>query len=278
MTARLQRAATIALIVLFALVGVGAPALLIVGAQRGDAALADTEGLGLMRLSSATVDIVAGERGTSITATNLAPGDRVIGSIEVRNAGTMALHWSLVTEGNADPLAAWLRWDLWLAASPSACAASPNGPARYDQWLGDDLDLSGTGQAIVLSGDPLPGADPTDRVLRAGAGEAVCLAVELPLEAPDTVQRQATRQPFTLIAEGNNDAEALRVDGGATNGGTVTGGSRPVETAGAAATTVTSSAATTVAGSAGSAGSAGATGAAGASVPVTTPDGTGSTR
>jgi hypothetical protein len=214
-TARLQRAATIALIVLFALAGIGAPALLIVGAQRGDAALADTEGLGLMRLSSATVDIVAGERGTSITATNLAPGDRVVGSIEVRNAGTMALHWSLVTEGNADPLATWLRWDLWLAAAPSACTASPNGPARFDQWLGSDLDLSGAGQLITLSGDPLPGADPTDRVLRAGASEAVCLAVVLPLEVPDTVQSLVTRQPFTLVAEGNNAGEAIKVtDGG----------------------------------------------------------------
>jgi len=225
-TARLQRAATIALIVLFALAGIGAPALLIVGAQRGDAALADTEGLGLMRLSSATVDIVAGERGTSITATNLAPGDRVVGSIEVRNAGTMALHWSLVTEGNPDPLATWLRWDLWLAASPSACTASPNGPARFDQWLGYDLDLSGAGQLIALSGDPLPGADPTDRVLRTGASEAVCLAVVLPLEAPDSVQRRATRQPFTLVAEGNNAAEAIKV----------TDGSRPVEATGTAST------------------------------------------
>jgi hypothetical protein len=79
MTSRLQRAATVALIVLFALVGVGAPVLLVLGAQRGNAALADTEGLGVMRLSSATVDIVAGERGASITATNLAPGDRVVG-------------------------------------------------------------------------------------------------------------------------------------------------------------------------------------------------------
>jgi hypothetical protein len=72
-------------------------------------------------------------------------------------------------------------------------------------------------------------------VLSPGTSEAVCIAVELPLAAPDTVQRKATRQSFTLVAEGDNAAEAAR----AADAPRPTDPGRPLEATGAAGTAQT---------------------------------------
>jgi hypothetical protein len=194
-----RRVTLVALVGLFAGIGVAAPLFLVLTADRGQAGFADAEGLGLMRLSAAKVDIVAGERGAAITAPNLAPGDRVTGSIDVRNAGTVPLHWTLLADRTADPLAEWLRWDLWRATTPQECG-SGSGVDPADV-IGRGVDLSGPGTRVVLAGDPRPGVDPGDRLMTVGAAEVVCLGVELALEAPDSVQRRTIRQSFVFSGE-----------------------------------------------------------------------------
>ncbi len=117
-------------IVVFALAIIGfggllGPALLVFRGERGQAAFGDSQTVGVNRLSSATVDVEIGSRSVSLSSVDLAPGDRVVGSIEVRNEGTLPLRYALVDESATGPLLPWLTWELWDAPTPSRCGTSP---------------------------------------------------------------------------------------------------------------------------------------------------------
>lgn len=190
------------LVVAAGLVALAGPAVLLTGAARGRAqSSADPFGAGLGadgRLAAATLDVEAGQRTAPITVAALAPGDRATGSIEIVNAGDLPLHYALMLSPTGRPVEGWLRWDLWLA--PAQGCGGPT-PAADDP----DLFLAGAvldgDSEIALFGRPDPGFDPGDRVLAVGQRELLCLAVALPLDAPDTVQGAPVTPRFVAAAE-----------------------------------------------------------------------------
>ncbi|MGI9611171.1 MAG: hypothetical protein ACR2NL_12835 [Acidimicrobiia bacterium] len=183
----------------FAVAALAGPLLVLTNADEGSAAFGDHETIGVNRLSSATVDVEPGEDVVPITATNLAPGDRVSGSIAVSNVGTLAIRYAVVSEGFADPLAEWLRWEIWLRPETTQCADTPggenvlfNGPLPADS-------------STAVLGDVTIGLDSGDRVLLPGSSEALCTAVTLSIDAPDEVQARTFRHEFVIVAEQHTD-------------------------------------------------------------------------
>ncbi|MCC6438812.1 MAG: hypothetical protein IT196_27565 [Acidimicrobiales bacterium] len=204
------------LVVLLAVCAVAAssgPLVLVWLGSRSGAEFAATKVVGINRLSSATVDIETGPAGVAeatgataaIIATNFAPGDRKVGAIEVRNAGSVALRWSVQAERNADPLAAALRWELWPAVDRADCAAAAGGAGAAGAGAvggaGPAIALAGSGGRVALLGDAEPGPDPGDQELPVGGRAAVCVAATLPIDATDVLQGRAFEQVFVIAAE-----------------------------------------------------------------------------
>ncbi len=179
------------------------PAALIFGLDRGQAAFGDSEEIGLNSLSSATVDIEVGERSVTMTGDNLAPGDRTIGSIEVRNEGSLPLRYALVHEPSTDPLLGWISWELWSRDPSSGCDASGIGTdALFAGPLPESSDGDGNGPII---GDVTVGLDPGDRVLQPATTETICVVATFDLAAPDSLQRHRLVQEWTVVAEQHTD-------------------------------------------------------------------------
>lgn len=199
---RTRRRLLAALVVAAGLVALAGPVLVLTGAARGRAEPAgDPFGAGLGadgRLAAATLDVEAGQRTAPVTVRALAPGDRATGSIEIVNAGDLPLHYALLLSPTGAPVESWLRWDLWLA--PAQGCGGPVPPAADTDRLVADAVLDGRAD-IALFGRSDPGFDPGDRVLAVGQRELLCLAVTLPLGAPDTVQGAAVTPRFTAAAE-----------------------------------------------------------------------------
>ncbi|MFW2381824.1 MAG: hypothetical protein ACN4GZ_08715 [Acidimicrobiales bacterium] len=183
----------------FAVAALAGPLLLLARADEGSAAFGDNETIGVNRLSSATVDVEPGEDIVPITATNLAPGDRVSGSIAVNNVGTLPIRYAVVSEGFADPLAEWLRWEIWLRPEATQCGDQPGGESVL---LNGPLPTDGS---TAVLGDVTIGLDPGDRVLLPGQREALCTAVTLSLDAPDEVQARTFRHELVVVAEQHTD-------------------------------------------------------------------------
>lgn len=190
---------TIVALLVFAVAALVGPILVLTQADEGSAAFGDNETIGENRLSSATVDIEPGEDIVPITATNLAPGDRVVGSIAVGNVGSLPVRYAVVSDALSDPLANWLRWEIWLRPDSAQCDEPPS-PAEL---LVDGV-VSGGESAAVL-GDVAIGLDPGDRVLQPGEGEALCTAVTLSLDAPDDVQARTITHELIVVAEQHTD-------------------------------------------------------------------------
>lgn len=190
---------TIIALGVFAVAALAGPILLLTNADRGSAAFGDNETIGVNRLSSATVDIEPGQDVVPITAANLAPGDRLTGSIEVGNVGSLPVRYAIVSEGATDALTQWLRWEIWLRPEAEQCAGRPNaGELLVDgPLLGEPV--------VAVLGDVTIGLDPGDRILLPGESEALCTAVTLSLRAPDDVQSRSVRQEFVVVAEQHTD-------------------------------------------------------------------------
>jgi hypothetical protein len=194
----MRRWLTVVALAALAIAAVTGPALLLLRAERGQAAFGDNETLGLNRLSSATVDIEPGAQGVPITVANMAPGDRLVGSIEIKNIGTLAIRYAVVGESSPSPLADWLRWEIWPVPIGGDCLLLP----RSDELLRSDLVIDGV---LPVLGDSRVGPDPGDRVLAPTSTDMLCTAVRLPLDAPDSLQAQRYDQEFTLVAEQRTD-------------------------------------------------------------------------
>ncbi len=191
-----------ALVVAGGLVALAGPVVVLTGAARGRAqSSGDPFGAGLGadgRLAAATLDVEAGQRTAPVAVAALAPGDRATGSIEIVNAGDLPLHYALLVTPTGRPVESWLRWDLWLAPAQGCGGATP---ASDDAGLFvADAVLDG-GSDVALFGRPEPGFDSGDRILAVGQRELLCLAVALPLDAPDAVQGAAVTPRFVAAAE-----------------------------------------------------------------------------
>ncbi len=163
---------------------------------RSQAAFGDAEVFGVNRLGAATLDLQVGEGTALFEARNMAPGSRAVGRIDLVNGGTLPLRYSLTADTVGGDLAGWLRLDLWVGVECDAGATSIPAGAEVLVRAG-----SLTTGLAPLVGAGAVGAQPGDRVLTPGAAETLCLAVELPIGAPNEAMGLEMTQQITALAE-----------------------------------------------------------------------------
>ncbi len=131
----------------------------------------------------------------------MAPGDTTYGKIAVANTGTLAQRYSIsLTAANPAAQTAILtnELDLDLYAIPSAGSCDAAGAAAGTA-IGTMTGLPTTLTPLV--GDKAPGDDAGDRTLIAGASEALCAAVHLPVTTDNTFQNTSASFVLTFDAE-----------------------------------------------------------------------------
>lgn len=171
-------------------------ALVAVLAVGTNALLTDSEAIPGNTISTGDLDLTTAPTTAAITVTDLLPGDRVVRSITVGNAGSADLRYAMQSTTTEDTLAPQL--DLTIKTGVASCTLAgfdSSGTVRYGP---DDLGSSLTDD---LLGSPATGPDPGDRVLTSGASEALCLEVELPLASDNTFQARSSTATFDFIAE-----------------------------------------------------------------------------
>lgn len=161
-------------------------------ARLAGAEFAALDVLGVNHLATGRLDIDVGESTTSLTVLNMAPGDTAFGRLEVANAGTLPLVYSVGAAIDDAGLASSLTFSLWTGGD----CLSVNRPGL----LIDGVPMARTGTAPVL-GDPATGRQPGDRSLDVGEREVLCYSVGLPLDASNEAQGARGRQTFTIFAE-----------------------------------------------------------------------------
>ena len=145
--------------------------------------------------STGTIDLVATPATAVVTASDMAPGDQVTAALDVANSGTLEFRYSASSTTTEDTLASQLV--LTVKSGVTTCDDanwSADGSVLYSGALGS------TGGTAVL-GDPTQGAQAGDRVLAAGANEALCFNVTLPLATGNSAQGTSTTATFTFDAE-----------------------------------------------------------------------------
>ena len=145
--------------------------------------------------STGTIDLVATPATAVVTAADMAPGDQVTASLDVANSGTLEFRYAASSTTTEDVLASQLV--LTVKSGVTTCDDAnwnADGTVEYSGILGS------TGGSAIL-GDPTQGSQAGDRVLAAGANEALCFNVTLPLATGNTAQGLATTATFTFDAE-----------------------------------------------------------------------------
>jgi predicted ribosomally synthesized peptide with SipW-like signal peptide len=179
--------------ILFVLLLVG-----VVGASLGVASNAiwtDSEDVDANVFSTGTLDISTNPTTAVVEYSDMAPGDSTGGqSLTVTNAGTLDLRYAVtMTADNTDGKGLYAELDLTIADEGTNCTTFDGnvlyGPAPFL--------LTGN-----LIGDPTSGGDTGDRTLTtASPSEVLCFKVDLPSDAPDSVQGASTTAVFTFEAE-----------------------------------------------------------------------------
>jgi hypothetical protein len=143
-----------------------------------------------------TLDISSSPTSTILTASNMSGGDLTTGSIQVSNAGTLALRYYATSTTTENVLAGQL--DLTVKSGVTSC--TNGGFASTGTVLYGPADL-GSVAGTVLFGDPTQGDQGGDRTLAASANETLCLQVLLPYTAGSAYQGLTTTATIALVAE-----------------------------------------------------------------------------
>ena len=135
---------------------------------------------------------------TSVTFSNMAPGDTVTDRIVPQNGGSLALRYAIAGSAtNAD--AKGLKDQLVLTIK-TIDVTTPGTPC--DNFDGTQLYTGDTDStAGKLVGDNAQGAQAGDRSLAAAASETLCFRVNLPLTTGNAFQNATTTVTFTFDAE-----------------------------------------------------------------------------
>ena len=143
-----------------------------------------------------TVIIDAGSTATAFNVPTMQPGQEAVLEITAANAGSAEFRYAITATTTEDVLASELV--LTIRAQVTDCTVANwdgTGTQLYTGKLGDTTTAGG----LRLVGDPGTGADTGDRVLGAGATEALCFHVTLPVSA--LTQNVGTTATFHFEAE-----------------------------------------------------------------------------
>lgn len=161
-----------------------------------NATVRDAVTLGENRLSAARLDLDLADATQPLTIPELAPGDRAVLSITLRNAGTLPMLLAVRGMGDGSALAAALDLRAWTSTSCDGPAPPPaSRPTR----------ASGIAP-VALLGDAASGRQDGDIALRPGEDVVVCIEAALGLDAGNDLQR-ASASP-TLLFDAEHDLRA----------------------------------------------------------------------
>ena len=150
--------------------------------QSSSAAFADQEVYDGNHLGAGTVDIAIGDATARFSAVGMAPGDTTSGRLELLNAGSLPLRYSLAMESDSATFDEHFELVAWVGAT--SCEVPP-ADAR-----------------------PVP-ASPTGSTVGAvvpGDAQLVCLSGTLPLSAPTSLQGRSVE--LTILVRAEHDVEA----------------------------------------------------------------------
>ncbi len=172
-----------------------------------DALFTDTQSVTGNTFTTGTVDISATPSSAVLTASTMAPGDRVENSLTVANDGSLELRYAIQRSAtNADLKA--LRDSLGLRIAVrggGACNFPYYTTAGSPTGIGDDTEIyAGTGfpnSPANTVGDVAQGSQTGDRTLAAATNEVLCFSVVLPLSAGNSLQSASTTATFDFVAE-----------------------------------------------------------------------------
>lgn len=159
----------------------------------------DSQSVGGNSITTGSVDIGVTPTEAAVTLPTMAPGDSITAPIAVKNNGSLALRYSLLSTSDATDanfLAAQL--DMTVKTGVTTCTTagfSATGAVAYGP--GDFGSTSGT----KVLGDAATGSNTGDRTLSAGASETLCLQVSLPSSTGNTYQAKTTTATFRFDAE-----------------------------------------------------------------------------
>lgn len=140
--------------------------------------------------TAGTVDITSSDVTSTLTASNMAPGDKVTAPLTVANAGSLDLRYAMTTTASG-PLAG----DL-VAVFKTGVSDCSN--AGFDA-TGSTVASGGIG--ALAFGSSAPGAQAGDRELAPGASDVFCVQVSLPTGTANAAQGQSGSATFTFDAE-----------------------------------------------------------------------------
>ncbi|MCP5029951.1 MAG: hypothetical protein GY929_27100 [Actinomycetia bacterium] len=155
----------------------------------------DSESVTGNAFTAGSVDLVATPATAVVTASAMAPGDQQTASLDVANSGTLELRYAVTSTTTEDVLAGQLT--LTIKSGVTTCDDA--------NWAADGTVLYsgvlGTVATTTVFGDVTQGSQAGDRVLAAGANEALCFNVSLPLSAANSAQGLSTTATFDFAAE-----------------------------------------------------------------------------
>jgi hypothetical protein len=169
------------------------------GVVMSSALFTDSANVGGNALTNGTIDISTDPATTAFTASNMAPGDSVYGTVKVSNLGTLPMRYAMTSNAtNADSKALASQLQMTVKSGVSTCDAAgfSGGTTLYNAAA-----LGGLATALNIIGDPTTGQQSGDRSLAAGANETLCFKVTLPTGTPNTYQAATTTATFTFAAE-----------------------------------------------------------------------------
>ena len=193
---RLRRAGRRRLAVTVGVVGLAGTAL--TGMATG-ALFTATQSVGANTFTTGTVAIGVTPVKAALTASNMAPGDSIYGTLVVTNPGTLAHRYSVLSTTDAADnnfLAAQL--GLTIKVGVTACTSAGfglTGTAVYGSGV------LGSVAGTKTIGDAATGNQLGDRTLAASASETLCAQVTLPLATGNTYQAKTTTAIFRFDAE-----------------------------------------------------------------------------
>lgn len=143
--------------------------------------------------TSVTTDLV------SFSSPKMLPGDTVVDTVTVTNAGSVEMRYAVTSTTNEDTLAAQLDLTVWdetaETTSDGTCDATP--PATTLSAASSLGSVAGTN----IVGDPAQGAQGGEQTLAATATQQLCFKVELPLASDNTYENLETTATFAFVAE-----------------------------------------------------------------------------
>lgn len=154
--------------------------------------------------SAGTVDINASDASTTLSMSDMAPGDSVTAPVTVSNGGSLDLRYSMSTTATStdgatttadasNAMAKALAVEIRQAAAEADCTDA--------NWANLTTSVATGALDVIAIGDPTTGQQAGDRSLATAQSEVLCFQVTFDVNAADDLQGDSANATFTFNAE-----------------------------------------------------------------------------